>query len=176
MSTVFFIGDLHLGHKNITQFGQRDFETIEDHNEAIVQAWNTVVTKHDLVWVLGDICMKVEDMQLFDRMKGMKRLILGNHDQFDIGVYAKYFNKVYAFQKKYGLVMTHIPIHPDELVYRTWKWNVHGHIHDPAKQPQDKRYINVNIDYVGYLHPTPLDHILTEVKLRENYQQIGMEE
>ena len=143
---VFMIGDLHLGHKNIMGFGQRDFTCIEDHNEAIVQAWNTVVGKRDIVWVLGDVCMDMKDMPLFDRMRGDKRLILGNHDRFDIQVYARYFNGVGAFEKRYGVIMTHIPIHPGELQYRTWRWNVHGHIHDIKKQPKDDRYINVEID------------------------------
>lgn len=166
MSNVFFISDLHLGHENILQFGQRDFQNIDEHNEAIVGSWNAVVSPRDLVWVLGDICMDMKAMDLFGRMVGKKRLILGNHDRFNTQVYLKYFDAVTAFEKRYhGLVMTHIPIHPQEMAYRNWKTNVHGHIHHPEKDIKDGSYINVNVDIIGMI-PISLEQLRERIKLK----------
>jgi calcineurin-like phosphoesterase family protein len=164
---VYFIGDLHLGHKNIMKFGQRNFDTIEEHDQALMDNWNSVVKKQrDLVWVLGDVCMDIECMKLLPAFNGRKILVIGNHDNFDTQVYLKYFEKVVAFERRYhGMVMTHIPIHPNELQYRTWKFNIHGHIHDPNKFPDDPRYINVNAD-VRDLTPVKLEQLQEEINDR----------
>ena len=51
---VFFIGDLHLGHQGILNFGQRHFETIGEHDAHLMQQWNSVVRKEkDIVWPMG---------------------------------------------------------------------------------------------------------------------------
>lgn len=162
---IFFTSDLHLGHKRIMEFGQREHDSLEDMHIAIMEAWNNKVRKQrDIVYVLGDVSMRIEDLEWLNRMNGEKRLVLGNHDQFDYGVYKKYFNKVYHFHKGYkGMVFTHIPIHPNELEYRSWKWNIHGHIHDPEKNIKDPRYFNVNVDVIGYT-PISLNELRSKLE------------
>lgn len=176
MANIFFISDLHLGHENIMKFGQRSFDTIDEHNEAIVSSWNAVVRAKDIVWVLGDICMDMKSMELFSRMGGRKRLILGNHDRFDIQVYLKYFESVSSFEKRYhGLVMTHIPVHPQEMAYRNWVTNVHGHIHHPEKDIQSPDYFNVNVDLIGMV-PISLDQLRTKIELKKQlYKEASMD-
>lgn len=166
MSTrIYFISDLHLGHKRIMEFGQRDHESLEDMHIAMVEQWNEKVRKNSsIVYVLGDVCMNIEDMKWLDAMNGQKRLILGNHDNFDYGVYQKYFKKVQAFHKAYkGLVLTHIPIHPNEMENRNWGVNVHGHIHHPEKNDLGSSYFNVNVDIIGYA-PLSLEEIREKIK------------
>lgn len=157
---VYFTSDLHFGHKNILSFGQRKHDDIFEMHEAIIDSWNnTIRKKGDIVYVLGDIAMHPDFMPLFDRMRGRKRLVLGNHDMFHREIYELYFGKVYHFHKSYGgIVLTHIPIHPGELLYRSWKWNVHGHIHRKEQDIDDSRYFNVNIDVIGY-NPISLDEV-----------------
>lgn len=169
---VFFIGDLHLGHKNIMQFGQRNYSCIEEHDDAMVHMWNLVVpSKRALVWVLGDVAMTVSSLDKLKYMNGKKKLIMGNHDKFDTGVYLKYFESVHGVVGKYhNLVMSHVPIHPNELQYRKWRYNVHGHIHDMKKQPEGDQYINVNADNTG-LMPVHLDEIRCIIKHREFVKQ-----
>jgi calcineurin-like phosphoesterase family protein len=165
MSNIFFTSDLHLGHNRILKFGQRNHDNIEEMHEAIIKDWNETVRKRDMVWILGDIAFSLESLSLLDRMNGAKRCILGNHDVFDYTEYQKYFEKVHWFQKKYNLVMTHIPIHPGEFEFRHWTYNIHGHVHDPKKGPiDDPRYINVNIDATGTYKPIPLDEIRKKMK------------
>lgn len=157
---IYFIADLHLGHENILGFGQRKHSDMEEMHVAIMEKWNSVVRKqNDIVWVLGDVAMSVASLEWLNYMNGSKRLILGNHDTFQYPVYEKYFDKVMHFHKGYkGIVLTHIPIHPNELVYRSWKWNIHGHIHHKEKNNLGPQYLNVNMDIVGYA-PLHLDEV-----------------
>lgn len=151
------------------KFGQRSFATIQDHDEAIIAACNLRVDKRSILWILGDVAMDMESIKLLDNIKCKKRLIMGNHDRFDIGVYMKYFEDVRACEKRYGVVMTHIPIHPNELQYRSWKYNLHGHIHSEEQDIKDFRYINCNIDVHGMI-PMSLDELRAKIKLRESYR------
>lgn len=162
MSQVFFISDLHLGHKSILKFSPDRVGTcscIYEHDEILVDRWNSKVNKRDTVWVLGDICFDIEKMPLFDRMLGTKNLIIGNHDKFQLGVYQKYFNKIHGFLKYKGFWISHAPIHPDEL---RGKRNIHGHVHsniitDLNGKPDD-RYISVCVEAChGY--PIPFNQI-----------------
>ena len=167
MSNVFFIGDLHLGHHNILKFGQRShFETIEDHDVGLMENWNNVVTSQlDLVYVLGDVAMSVEALDLLRAFNGRKVLIAGNHDHFPTETYLKYFEKVVAYTKKYhGMVFTHIPIHPGQMRFG-WNWNVHGHIHALDQGIHDPRYINVNADWID-LTPKSLEELRSECEAR----------
>ena len=168
MSVVRFIGDLHLGHQNIASFSgpQRGGITnVEEHDAWIVERWNSVCSKNDLVWVLGDVCMDREKLPLLKRMKGNKHLILGNHDEFALDVYKPYFNKIHGFLKYKGMWLSHAPVHPDEL---RGKVNVHGHVHNNPITAYDEvhnrlypdpRYICVSVEQVGG-QPLALDEIL----------------
>lgn len=163
--TIYFISDPHLGHKGILKFGQRKHDTMDEMHIAMGDAWNAKVRKDkDIIWILGDVCMDIETLPWLHTLRGEKRLILGNHDTFNYDVYRQYFAKVMHFHKAYhGIVMTHIPVHPNELEYRNWKWNVHGHIHHSEKNILGDKYLNVNMDIVGYA-PLALDEIREKLK------------
>ena len=94
MSKTFFTSDLHFGHKNILKFTKpRPFATIEEHDQAIIDNWNSVVNQNDTVYVLGDIAMNTDPDVLenyLERLNGHKRLILGNHDRSKL--HARYLN------------------------------------------------------------------------------------
>lgn len=152
MAEVYFISDLHLGHRKIVQFSPNRFEpdiSIDTHDELIVDNWNQVVTKRDLVWVLGDVCFDSKKLHMLDRLQGTKRLVIGNHDQFDLEVYQKYFASIHGFVKYKEFWLSHAPIHPAEL---RGKINIHGHVHNASIRDHyhqlDKRYINVCVEAV----------------------------
>jgi calcineurin-like phosphoesterase family protein len=60
----------------------RPFVDTDEMDRFIIDAHNSVVKDRDIVWILGDF--SVHDVgrtaQIFDRLQGRKRLILGNHD------------------------------------------------------------------------------------------------
>ena len=114
MSTVFFTSDTHFYHHNILKFEPetRPFGTVEEMNEEIVKRWNSIVGPRDHVWHLGDVLFGTADnIKIISRLNGTKHLVMGNHDELDAGLYRKYFKSVQAIKKKYGVVMSHVPIH-----------------------------------------------------------------
>jgi calcineurin-like phosphoesterase family protein len=77
MSRVWFTADLHLGHGNIIKYCLRPFltpqekeraqhdargrwkvadETIERHDNALLEAINEAASEQDALWILGDFC------------------------------------------------------------------------------------------------------------------------
>lgn len=153
MSNVFFISDLHLGHKNILKFQghTRPAADLKEHSQWLVQQWNSVVTSKDIVWVLGDVIFDKKHANYFKEMRGQKHMIWGNHDLFSHDWYRQYFNLVRGFHKKYGMFLSHAPIHPSGL---RDKINVHGHNHAGHVMKywglvRDERYRNVCVDHVN---------------------------
>ncbi len=86
MARSFFTSDHHFGHAGILSprmRTQRPFSSIEEHDEALITAWNAVVRPVDEVWHLGDFafrCTQDHARRCFDRLNGRKRLLWGNHD------------------------------------------------------------------------------------------------
>ena len=52
---TFFIADPHFGHKAVIEYENRPFASVEEMDEALIDNWNNTVTKHDIVWLLGDV-------------------------------------------------------------------------------------------------------------------------
>jgi len=148
-SRVFMISDLHLGHKRILDFAGdfRGGTTLEEHDEWIIEQWNSVVRKRDLVIVLGDVAFTREGLSKIGRLKGTKHLIMANHDRFAVEDYNEYFRIKPGIYKYKGFWLSHCPIHPEEL--RGCK-NIHGHVHQhhiPSPMTRiDPRYINVCVE------------------------------
>jgi calcineurin-like phosphoesterase family protein len=156
MSIVRFIADLHLSHANMAK--RRGFSTIEEHDEHIIAKWNSVVTKRDVTYILGDVTMeKSAPYHLLDRLNGIKHIVLGNHDRRqDTKKLFDYAESVAGMIQYKGIMLTHAPIHPMELEYRFNK-NIHGHIHDKVVMKMldgweviDERYFCVSCERVDY--------------------------
>ncbi len=93
MKNIYFTSDTHYGHKNIVRGTTewegtvdrcRDFDTIEEHNEALIKSINTLVKHNDILYHLGDWSFGGhENIKKFrDRLECREiHLIFGNHDQ-----------------------------------------------------------------------------------------------
>jgi len=154
MSTTFLISDLHFGHTNALKFVREDgqplrpFPDVETMDETIISNWNSVVGPNDKVIVLGDVVINKKHLDKVARLNGTKSLILGNHDLYSIELMGKYFTKVFGSREYDGFVLTHIPVHENQL--ERWKGCVHGHLHSNyvklADGDRDRRYFNVSCD------------------------------
>lgn len=156
MGKKYIISDLHLGHKNILKFSGplRGGATWEEHDLWIMDQWNSVVTKHDFVYLLGDAAMNREALEKVKRLKGNKVLVRGNHDVYNTRTYLEYFQEVYGLHHyKRVFWMSHAPIHPTELRGR---FNLHGHVHQHSID--DSRYINCCVE-MTYGVPQNLDDL-----------------
>ena len=79
---IWFTSDTHFGHKNILRFCKRPWDTVEEMDEGLIQNWNRIVGKDDIVFHLGDFAFAPNSQwkKLIDRLNGHIHLILGNHD------------------------------------------------------------------------------------------------
>lgn len=78
---IFFSSDSHFWHTKVIQYCDRPFASVEEMNEAMVVAWNSVVGPNDVVYYLGDFSLSFLAVETFSfRLNGTKILIPGNHD------------------------------------------------------------------------------------------------
>ena len=81
---LFFSSDQHYHHLNALKLiPSRPWSTIDEMNQGLLQAHNSVVSEDDVVIFLGDLVMgqKSETVPaIIPFLKGRKYLILGNHD------------------------------------------------------------------------------------------------
>lgn len=171
MPETFFISDTHFGHANMLKFTDNrgipirtGFANVDDMNETIIQRWNKIVGHQDRVIHCGDVAFGKEALQMCHRLKGIKHLVLGNHDNMDIQAYAKIFSKIFGAKYIGGdiAICTHIPIHEGSL--RGFGLNIHGHLHE--RRIFDRRYFNVSCEQINYT-PISLDDILKVTKNKE---------
>lgn len=167
MHNIWFTSDQHFGHKNILQFEpyHRPFATIEEMNETLIENYNNLVSDNDIVWHLGDFCFGKENLAIAGRLKGRKRLVLGNHDNYTSESYLQYFEKLYGCTFTHQFVLSHMPVHMRRS-HRLFA-NIHGHLHskvvkDEAGEPDD-RYICVSVEQ-NNLKPFHYDEIFAKVK------------
>lgn len=158
---VFFTADLHLGHTSILKFesDKRPFTTIDEHDAQIVERWNSKVDSRDSVWVLGDVLFGRRSFDLLHHLKGTKKLVLGNHDQYPIADYALHFSRVMGVAQYKGCILSHVPVHPNQLE-RRFLANIHGHLH--SKSLNDPRYICVSLEHWD-LYPAPAEEVMARV-------------
>ena len=81
--SMYLTADTHFGHQAVINHCNRPFTSADLMDEALVENWNRVVHRRDVVWHLGDFALCHDDQRvarLFHSLNGDKRLVLGNHD------------------------------------------------------------------------------------------------
>ena len=155
MHKQFFLSDPHFGHNNILNFKDDDdklvrpgFSSIEEHDTFIIDNINKVVRPQDKLYLLGDVVINRKNMSILERINTKKIILIkGNHDIFKLKDYLPYVKDIRAYKvmPKYGIIFSHIPIHPFDLdESERFNYNVHGHMHH--KTLDDPRYINVCVE------------------------------
>jgi calcineurin-like phosphoesterase family protein len=82
MSEAWIISDTHFNHNKDFILQPRNFSTVEEMNEKIIERWNSVVQPNDTIYHLGDMTMGDIDtaVPLIARLNGKINLAIGNHD------------------------------------------------------------------------------------------------
>ena len=131
---VWFTSDSHFYHANIIKYCNRPFASVEEMNEKLIENWNSVVGKDDLVWCLGDFCLgpdqKKHIPELVSKLNGRINLVLGNHDHNSVKFYYDAgFNRVYDRKVIINdfVILTHAPLM--FLNDNTPFFQVFGHVH-----------------------------------------------
>lgn len=163
LNKVFLIADTHFNHKKIIDYCKRPFDSIEEMNEVLIKNWNEKVSSNDLVIHIGDFGFgSFEELkQVFDRLNGIKYLVMGNHDLR--GGYKFYkdlgFEKVYKKEFQFGIyVFSHKPKKIDDGYI-----NIYGHIHNSLipKEFDDDKHICISVERINYA-PIKLEELLED--------------
>lgn len=184
---IWFTSDTHYNHKNIVRGTTgweisegnqrtRDFDTLEEHNDVIVNNINSLVKENDILYHLGDWSFGGHiNIKTFRERLNCKNihLIFGNHDQHIEPINSPYRDLFSSCQhykelslrvdrkwqqfKKVNIILSHYAM-------RVWNKSHHGalHIygHSHGTLPDNgTRSMDVGID-TNNLYPYHLDEIL----------------
>jgi len=123
-------------------------------NEHMVKSWNDVVTDNDVVYHLGDFSFgdfSVSE-KMFNRLKGQKHLIEGNHEKNGIKHSWLSINK-YREVKVDGknIILFHFPIEEWNGLFHG-SFHFHGHVHSTKSKPyrEIKNRFDVGVDNIGF--------------------------
>jgi len=171
---TFFTSDTHIGHKNICRGtssweqgrGTRDFDSLEEMNQLIIDNINKCVGENDELYHLGDVALGGKQM-IYEFMSKLKcknvHLIIGNHDEnikknvmfseFNSNgvVCSDLFKSINSMSeiKLFGhkLILSHFPFETWSGVDRREKtFHLHGHVH--GEYPESLDRLDVGIDNV----------------------------
>jgi|694.fasta_scaffold16863_20 calcineurin-like phosphoesterase family protein len=147
--SIWVISDLHLGHANIIRYCNRPFETVEQMNRTIIDNWNSVVHKDDIVYFLGDFCFGRPGNEVSrsyrSMLNGTIHLIRGNHDKFiDESIFESVQDELYLDIDGKKIYLCHYPDRtPDHFdLY------LYGHVHD--KWTPKPKYHCVCVENTNY--------------------------
>ena len=78
-----YTADLHFNHENVREYCGRPFSTKEEHDQAMIRYWNSVVSKSDTTYIIGDFGFGDKEYlrHIASQLNGRKYLISGNHDE-----------------------------------------------------------------------------------------------
>lgn len=190
---IWVTSDLHFGHQNIIRLGKgRPFATIEEHDQTLIDNWNSVVSNEDLVYILGDIYLGVDGEYLekiFRQLKGAIHVIIGNHDRRKEMAYLLNKNLIQSLRdyhelryrsevdnKVYRFPMFHYPILEFNGAYKNGKNKVntpiyihlYGHIHNIVNYDEIYKKLGFNAYHVGVdtnnFTPVALEDIISKFR------------
>ena len=174
---IFFISDLHVGHKNVIKFDSRPFADVDEMHIEMIKRWNEVVGDDDIVYYLGDLAFARDEITkwFIYSLKGKINFILGNHDKMkDIVKFGRWEN-IHEYGTEINvkdedtigsrgsngyqrIIMSHYPI-------LSWNkshygsWHLHGHCHGSLiKSNQDyykRKVMDVGCNVIDY---TPISY------------------
>ncbi len=133
---IFYISDLHIGHKNALIFDSRPFEDVDTMETEIIKRWNTKISADDHVYILGDVFYKYsKNMYNFLKsLNGHLHLIIGNHDKvlLDNEKAASVFESIDSIlnivDNSKQITLCHFPIMVWNKKHRG-SYHIYGHVH-----------------------------------------------
>jgi calcineurin-like phosphoesterase family protein len=165
---VFVTADLHLGHDNIRRHCSRPFGSVEEMDEVLIANWNGVVSRRDLVYVVGDFAWKNTSKYL-SRLQGRKILIRGNHDRSSedhVRDFAEVHDLLVRRLDGRRVVFCHYCMNdwPGSV---TGAWHLYGHSHGRTEESPGSSRCDVGVDVWDY-SPVPWEAIQLKLGERQN--------
>ncbi len=169
----YVIADTHFGHENVIRYGNRPFQNALEMDECLIERWNSVVNKEDLVYMLGDFTLsrRIDVItNLVSRLNGRKILIMGNHDTRKSRDYVECGFEV-ATRKPMmvepGVILMHEPFSDSSFIAPNYIY-FFGHVHNKKTLMDD--YPNcmcVSVERIDY-KPIDLDGCIRQLRRKTN--------
>jgi calcineurin-like phosphoesterase family protein len=179
---IWFTSDPHFWHKNVIEYCQRPFGSLEEMHEALIQNWNKVVRPSHQVFVLGDFAFAgvQKTAEILARLNGRKDLVMGNHDWrfksekwLDLGFDDATSSLMMMLEDVGRVDLSHFPFrgagdhggqeerYAEHRLEDRGGWLLHGHVHNAWKRRG--RMLNVGVDVRNFA-PVSLDELVEEMK------------
>ena len=155
----FYISDNHFAHRNIISYCNRPFETVHEMDKFMIDKWNSVVDKDDLVIHGGDFALSSRDYYThlwFKVLNGEKILVKGNHDgstrwleMIGVKVYPNYRcseDNTFVIHDPSSIEIQAIERYDMTLLY--------GHIHDKVLNNPPLNSFNICVEHMDYTPKT----------------------
>jgi calcineurin-like phosphoesterase family protein len=151
----YFSSDHHFHHRNIQKFcpDTRAGETVEEMNQLLIEAHNSVVNSDDEVWFLGDFSFGTAEQtkSIISQLNGQLNLVYGNHDKVIRGDQSiqKMFKSVQEYKRisvgRQSIVLFHYPIMEWDSIHHG-AYHLFGHVHGSLMSKPHGRSMDVGID------------------------------
>jgi len=160
---LFFTSDTHFNHKAIIGFCNRPWKSIEEHDQALIENWNSVVSPDDTVFHLGDFVFGgfPKWKEIVEQLNGHIYLIRGNHDdkQMTAGIQTLFEDCLYQARILVDgrtVYLNHFPFlcfgHGDPKIYKdSYSIQLFGHIHSGPNST------SADVSRSSILYPTQYD-------------------
>lgn len=160
---LFFTSDTHFNHANILRFCNRPWESIEEHDQTLIENWNSVVSPDDTVFHLGDFVFGgfPKWKEIVEQLNGHIYLIRGNHDdkQMTAGIQTLFEDCLYQARILVDgktVYLNHFPFlcfgHGDPKIYKdSYSIQLFGHIHSGPNST------SADVSRSSILYPTQYD-------------------
>lgn len=117
---------------------KRPFSDVQEMNKALVENFNKVMNKDDVLLILGDVCSygnHREAVRCLKEIKGKKVLIVGNHDKEPLT--HKSFRNLFVDirenelirEKNHSIFLSHYPMAEWDGYFKGI-WHFYGHVHN----------------------------------------------
>lgn len=161
MEDIFYSADHHFLHggndpsnprRGVIEWCKRPFDNVDDMTEALIEAHNSVVERSTNVIFLGDFAVGRDSraiQKIFDKLKGRKHLIIGNHDRNDVQRLRWSSDPSHRKTIQDGpfkIYLDHMPIHSWPGMYHRPNPVYHFHGHTHGRLPSRGRMIDVGVD------------------------------
>lgn len=177
MPAVFLTSDTHFGHTGVCKFTRDDgvtklrpWDNPDEMDDEMVKRWNETVRPNDKVYHLGDVVINRKAFKTLYRLNGEKVLIKGNHDIFRLEEYTPHFKDIRGYHVLNGMILSHIPVHPESL--GRFGVNIHGHLHSNrvmmqtwggARTEIDPRYFSACVEHHDF-RPVLFEDMIKQIQ------------
>lgn len=169
---------LHEPKGSILTLGRgRPFDTIEEHNEALVERHNAVVRPGDLVYYLGDFALKTsweKALAFRRRLMGNFYFVRGNHDGVADEMYRR-DPSCFVWMKDLETIKPKMdgipPITLCHYAMRVWpgsfkgRWQLYGHSHGMLPELPHLLAFDVGVDCWNF-SPVSIEEVAQKMKAK----------